>query len=169
MEINQLEIFFNELADYYKQEKKIDIPPSYIEDALYIRLSDKYEFEWKGSLWDTRISKEEALLALSDFDFLSLNTKIETDFNVLPSTLLLEYKVKVKSNGLIWTIHRYDKDPFPSNPHAHQLENNIKLDLSTGKCFKHRKEIYTIGKKDLLNIRNKAKKVFKGNLPELLV
>ena len=169
MDTNQFNSLLKELADSFKQERNLDITPSNIEDALYLILSDKYEFEWRGSLWDTNISKEEAILWLTDFDFSLLNVQIETDTCVLPSALLLQYKVRVKSNGIIWIIHLYDKDPFPSNPHAHQLENNIKLDLSTGKCFKSRNYIHTISKKDLLEIRNKAEKVFKGKLPELLV
>jgi hypothetical protein len=169
MEIDDFISLLNNVADHFKQERNLDITPSNIEDALFLRLSDKYGFEWRGSLWDINISKEEAILSLTGFDFSLLNARLETDTDILPSALLLEHKVRIKSNGIIWIIHLYDKDPFPSNPHAHQLENNIKLDLSTGKCFKSRNYIHTISKKDLLEIRNKAEKVFKGKLPELLV
>ncbi len=41
----------------------------------------------------------------------------------------------VKCGGYIWRIHRNDADPFPSNPHAHNLENGLKLHLGTGQLY----------------------------------
>jgi hypothetical protein len=70
---------------------------------------------------------------------------------------------------LIWLIHKYDKDPFPSSPHAHQVDNNIKLDLSNGKCYKVRKHVHTLNKKQLLDFREKAEKVFDGDLPVIAI
>ena len=39
-------------------------------------------------------------------------------------------KVKeiIKEGGEIWVVHKYDKDSWPSNPHAHN-ENKEKLNL----------------------------------------
>lgn len=42
---------------------------------------------------------------------------------------------KLKSGGEIWKIHKYDADPFPSNPHAHNVETGLKLHLGTGELF----------------------------------
>lgn len=138
-------------------------------NALFIRLSEQFDLEWQGDLWALEMDFDEALQSIIDFDFKILNQNIVSDRSILPDELLLNYKVRIKSKGLIWIIHMYDKDPFPSNPHAHQLENNIKLDLSNGKCYKVRKYICTLKKKDLLRIRQEAKKIFKGRLPELNV
>lgn len=138
-------------------------------NALFIRLSDKFGLEWQGDLWDLEMDFEEALQSVIDFNFQSLNQNILSDSSIFPRELLLNYKVRIKSKGLIWVIHLYDQDPFPSNPHAHQLENNIKLDLSNGKCYKVRRYIYTLNKKDLLLLRQEAGRVFKGELPELTV
>ena len=93
---------------------------------------------------------------MSDLDFRILKGKIETDEDIIPKEYLLQFKVQIKSKGLIWIIHKYDADPFPSNPHAHELVNNIKLDLSTGRCYKSKDYIYTLNIKDLMSIRNKA-------------
>ncbi len=46
---------------------------------------------------------------------------------------ILEARVKVA--GKIWTIHKNDKDTFPSQPHAHNYENGEKLDLHTGDIY----------------------------------
>ena len=115
------------------------------------------------------IEYEKALKLLSDFDFDTVITQIETSENIIPENFLTEFKVRIKSKGLIWAIHRFDADPFPSNPHAHQIGNNIKLDLSNGNCYKVRQYIYTIKKKDLLLIRDAAAKVLKGDLPLLSI
>lgn len=39
-------------------------------------------------------------------------------------------EVTIKRDGCIWRIHKNDPDPFPSNPHAHNIESDLKLDLS---------------------------------------
>ena len=43
-------------------------------------------------------------------------------------------EVTVKNRG-IWVIHLSDADPWPSKPHAHNLESNEKLNLLTGEVF----------------------------------
>jgi hypothetical protein len=155
------------LASYFTRKYSYCILPENIFEALFIRLTDKKNLEWPGDLWDIDISYEDALQLLSDYDFKTIHNNINTSTKILPKELLMDYKVLIKSKGLVWKIHKYDKDPFPSNPHAHQLTCNIKLDLSNGKCYKIRKHLYTISKKDLLDIREKAKKVVDGDLPIL--
>lgn len=66
--------------------------------------------------------------------------------------LLLESTAKFKNN--IWRIHKNDQDPFPSNPHAHKIDGDIKLDLSNGWLYKNRKYIgEQMKKKDFMNFR----------------
>jgi len=140
-----------------------------IFDGLLALLSDKYEFEWGGDILNVDIEYEKALKLLLNFDFnVVLNQTEPIDLD-LPPHLVMRYKVRVKSKGLIWVIHKYDVDPFPSNPHAHQLDNNIKLDLSNGRCYRLKKHLHTISKRDLLFFREKAQTVFKGVLPELTI
>ena len=93
--------------------------------------------------------------------------KLEYDFVIKPGTTAATVRLKFK--GQIWVIHRYDADPLPSNPHAHCLEQNIKLDLSNGNCFRKKKFLFRISEKDLLSIRELANDVYKGNLPPLAI
>ena len=157
----QLAIHFSAICGYKILREQIFY-------ALFIRFADKYSFEWQGDLWDIDINYDEALEFLCDFDFKVLNNDITSEREILPDCLLMKRKALIKLQGLVWIIHKYDKDPFPSNPHAHQLENNIKLDLSNGKCYKIRKHIYTISKKNLLEIRSKASKHFE-EIPNLTI
>lgn len=69
--------------------------------------------------------------------------------------LLLE--VTIKRDGCAWRIHKNDSDPFPSNPHAHNVEIGLKLDLSNGKLYLGTKDTgENISKKDLCFIRLRA-------------
>lgn len=66
-------------------------------------------------------------------------------------------EVTIKRDGCVWRIHKNDADPFPSNPHAHNLESGLKLDLSTGGLYYQRQ--FTgkkISMKDLHYIRTQA-------------
>jgi hypothetical protein len=63
----------------------------------------------------------------------------------------------VKCGGNIWRIHTNDTDPFPSNPHAHNLETGLKLDLSTGLLYLGRKPAGgTFKRKHFLTLRQLA-------------
>jgi hypothetical protein len=85
--------------------------------------------------------------------------EIELDESPIPDATIRRLdEVQVKRYGQIWRIYKNDEDPFPSNPHAHNVESRLKLDLSNGKLFYKRK--YTgnkLAEKDLLFIRDKLK------------
>lgn len=155
------------LSSYFTNKHNFRISTSDISDALFMSLSDNSEAQ-RRNYWNLDMQFDNVVQLLSDFDFKVLNKEVVTKI-ILPDELLMEYKVLVKSKGLVWKINKYDKDAFPSNPHAHQLDNNIKLDLSNGNCYQVRKYIYKIKKKDLLDIRNKVEKVYDGELPILAV
>jgi hypothetical protein len=70
----------------------------------------------------------------------------------------------VKSAGEVWRVHKNDADPFPSNPHAHNLESGLKLHLGTGELFLKRQPAGKIGRRGLLAIRAKLEGV---TLPKL--
>ena len=68
-------------------------------------------------------------------------------------------EVQIRKDGCIWIIHRNDADPFPSNPHAHNKESRLKLDLGNGKLFLHREFTgQRIKHKHLMEIRSEAEK-----------
>ena len=157
------------LVWHFRNSFSGSVQSQHIFDALFLLLADEKKLAWQGSLWDIDFTFDEALTLLEKFDFNALLNPIETATEILPENLVIQYKVRVKLKGMIWIIHRYDMDPFPSNPHAHQVGNNIKLDLSNGNCYKHRKLVHSIDKRELLQIREAASKVFKGDLPPLTV
>ncbi|MGM8360966.1 hypothetical protein ACSV4D_03515 [Flavobacterium sp. ARAG 55.4] len=163
--IENLDKILNKLSNHYSELNAKSILREDIFDALYLSLKNKLDWEHPLDFWDLEINEDEAKNVLSDFDFKTVFFKVHTNKNIIPQDLLMQYKVKIKSNGLIWLIHKYDADPFPSNPHAHELNNGIKLDLKNGNCYRKNQFLHTIKKKDLLEIRKQASKKF--NLPEL--
>ncbi len=163
--IENLDNILNELSKYFSNIKSILITREDIFDSLYICLEQKFEWENQLDFWDLDINHEEAKNVLNNFDFNTLFFKVESERNIINQDLVIRTKTQIKSKGLIWIIHKYDVDPFPSSPHAHELQNGIKLDLSNGKCYRKTKHVDTIKKKDLIKIRDQASKNFA--LPQL--
>jgi len=66
-------------------------------------------------------------------------------------------EVTIKRDGCIWRIHKNDADPFPSNPHAHNVESGLKLDLASGGLYLGTRDTgKKVSKKDLDFIRCQA-------------
>ncbi len=77
-------------------------------------------------------------------------------------------KARIKAAGEVWEVYKYDADPFPSQPHAHNMENGLKLDISTGKLYLKREEKGQIRPKHLSQIRSKIQEKYKDiELPAL--
>ena len=94
--------------------------------------------------------------------------EIELDHSPIPDgTIRNLLEVQIKRDGEIWRIYKNDDDPFPSNPHAHNIESGLKLDLSTGKLFLGKDDTgKKVSKKDLFYIREQLKDIA---LPTLLM
>lgn len=167
--IEKWDEMLRKLVGHFQSQYLYEITDKEILEALFLTLEKKKHLEWIGDVWDVEIEFEEVLTLLSNFNFESLKNKVETQEGLIPNDLLFQFKVKIKSKGQIWIIHKYDADPFPSNPHAHDITNNIKLDLSNGNCYRIKEYIYTIKRKDLLLIRQKIEEKSSILLPKLLV
>lgn len=159
---------FEDLALHFSRINSKKIEKGDILESLFILLADKYDLLLIAHLWNIPLEYDEALDLLSEFNFQVVLDGIETSSDIIPGGCFRTTKASIKSNGLIWRIHKDDKDPFPSNPHAHLLDGNRKLDLSTGLLYRRTDIVDKIKKKDLLNIRNLATQK-KIELPPLLV
>lgn len=136
--------------------------------ALFMVFGDKFDLEWGGDLWDVDIPFEASFEALKEIDFDLFEKIIETDINVLHGAILIEKKHSFKVKG-VWRLHKYDADPFPSCPHLHELDQNIKLDLRNGNCYRKKQYRKTISKKTLLELRKQILEIWDGELPPLEV
>ena len=105
------------------------------------------------------IDGEMIVTLLRDYDFTCRPERlcqVELDESILPPhypIALREAKVKLK--GEIWVAHKYDRDTFPSNPHAHNYDRKLKMHLGTGDLYagKDRVPCERIKKADLLTLR----------------
>ncbi|WP_142785196.1 hypothetical protein [Changchengzhania lutea] len=154
--IEELDLILSKLKDEFSKSLSSQITIENIYDALYLELKEKYNFEHPTQLWDIDADFEKLKKILSNFDFKTVLFPVETSRNLIPKDYLVGYKISIKLKNLKWRIHKYDLDPFPSNPHAHLIDSNIKMDLTNGKCYKRKKYTHTISKKELLKIREKA-------------
>jgi hypothetical protein len=65
-----------------------------------------------------------------------LLAEIEFEESPIPSAQpQLNRKFPFLRSGCIWRIRKNDEEPFPSNPHAHNLESGLRMDLSSGTLF----------------------------------
>jgi hypothetical protein len=65
-----------------------------------------------------------------------LLAEIEFEESPIPSNqAYVAVKPSPMRSGCIWRIRKNDTEPFPSNPHAHNLESGLRLDLSSGGLF----------------------------------
>lgn len=91
--------------------------------------------------------------------------KFSLDYSIIPDgTEQAIFEEQVRHKGEIWIVHKNDKDPHPSNPHAHNYESNLKLHLGNGDLYLKNKIVGKIKKKHLVEVRNKIATV---QLPKL--
>ncbi|OFW60364.1 MAG: hypothetical protein A2133_07235 [Actinobacteria bacterium RBG_16_64_13] len=54
-----------------------------------------------------------------------------------------------------WIVHKYDKDPWPSTPHAHHCDSGEKLDLGTGDVWdRNQQRARRLPRRELERIRD---------------
>jgi len=163
---------FNEFLKYISDKlEKINLehPQIQHEDLLFIlvsTLSDKYQIKRPLEFYSQILKKKDIDQVLDNYNYKQIKNKFILNITLPDNILLPEEKVKIKSNGQIWYIHKNDQDPFPSQPHAHFADCNLKVDLSNGKCYQIKKHLKTLSKKDLILLRKNAEE--KGiKLPKL--
>jgi hypothetical protein len=96
-----------------------------------------------GDLLDRDIDSHLILRLLTGYNFVALHPEklceIKLSESIIPAGVpicLSEAEVKLK--GERWVVHKNDADPFPSNPHAHNYEQRLKMDLRTGDLYQRK-------------------------------
>src|SRR5690348_17326657 len=128
--------------------------PEDVREALVA----SYHLEDQFPLLDMNLSAQRIIDDLAGFDFSKpiLLATIELEESVIPDGVPIRFvEAVIKNRNEIWLIHKFDQDPFPSNPHGHNQENGLKLHLGTGGLYRKRKHVGKVHKKDLLAIRAK--------------
>jgi len=136
---------------------KLELEKTYKEDIseekiFYILLVKYNVLENPLLIYEEKITKDEIIKAVKSFNLKNLVCGVE--LNIEDYKLFnYEEKVYAKAKNIRWIVHKSDSDPFPSNPHAHDYKNNVKLHLGNGNLYRKRKIVGSLRKKELLKIR----------------
>jgi hypothetical protein len=110
-----------------------------------------------------RMWTSEALISLvRDVNFAAWTDYEEVHFEVsilpvgVPRRLDEE---TIKYAGEKWRIYKYDPDPFPCLPHAHNLFEGIKLDLRNGGLYRKRQLVDRLARKALIEFRERVQRI----------
>jgi hypothetical protein len=105
-------------------------------------------------------------MLLADYDFNRLRPEELCRITFAESFLPPDFPIfvseaKVRFKGEIWYVHKTDADPFPSNPHAHNYQQRLKMHLGTGDLYPHRKKTLCghIGRSNLIEFRQRIAQV----------
>jgi hypothetical protein len=86
----------------------------------------------------------------------------------VPGSIRRVYSALGKAKGTEWEILRNDRNPFPSNPCAHNEVEDITMDLSGGGLFHDGEFVHRLRRKDLVNFRARISEKYPGlELPPL--
>lgn len=145
------------LAAKLTVERGVEISQKDILCALILRHEGLREISTSRCVWNLETSIESIEKLVDTFDFQELRLEV-----IHETTITFQARFHTKANvrvrGEVWTIHKYDADPFPSNPHAHNFDQNLKLDLTTGDCYRSRRFVCKIPRKELIEIRSSFEK-----------
>jgi len=130
-----------------------------------------YDERETDRVFEHGLTAEEMLQYLVNYEFIFPDeiANVTFDHSILPEGVpqRLDEEI-IKHKGELWVIYKYDKDPFPSNPHAHNKETGYKLHLGNGDLYSYKNEPLKekVSKKYLIAIRDKVRNI---DLPPLTV
>jgi hypothetical protein len=127
-------------AESLRRQQNLAIACEHIQAALM----EKLRINDATHLLPLKLDAQEMLSSLKGYNFRRFFPEhlgeIEIEESIIPSGCvrrLVEQTIRL--GGEIWRIYRNDADPFPSSPHAHNVESGLTLHLGTGELFLRRK------------------------------
>jgi len=146
------ERLFDKLYLELNRDRDVYISKEQIWDACFILISDHPEFEHPLYLYSVEPNFDLFYAELRDYPFEYNKIQVESSIDELSISLVQE-RAQVKADGIIWVLHKYDLDPFPSNPHAHNIKNGLKLHLGNGQIYRKTVPVDKLPKKTVIKIR----------------
>ncbi len=158
------------LAAVLSTEVKQRISGNDVYYALFMLYGDRLEMEWVMDVLDREMDFDLLLEQLSTFDFaLLLAARILfPDAELIEDNWTYQCECQYQIYGVVWTIDEHDAVHLGHSHMRTRLMKIFKLDLSNGRCYRVRQYLKPF-QEDLIEIRNKAAKKFKGELPVLAV
>lgn len=153
-QINHFLAASEQAAATLSQIRRQQITVAQVQEALActLKLDDQFD------LLALNLDSEKMLNVLGSFDFrwLSPIAQVSFDSSIIPEGVPIRFvEALIKHRNEIWLVYQNDADPFPSQPHAHNGENDLKLHLGNGNLYRKREVVGKIRFKDLMVIREK--------------
>lgn len=145
----------NKLSAKLSFEKNLNITNEMIVRSYYLCTYENNNYQWVLDVYNIEIDEESVYNLIQNFQFVIFLNEIVLENSLFPENLFMNTKVQVKVRNRKWVIHKYDKDPFPSRPHAHLIDEGIKLVLYTGILYGGKAQIEKVKEKELLEIRKR--------------
>lgn len=149
--------------------KRLNMEIESIDFQIALGAALGYEPEDGACILSHNLTADQMLELVKDFSFPEVIGEIEFEESILPEGVARRLdEEEIKHGGEIWVIHKYDPDPLPSNPHAHNKATGCKMHLGNGELYTNKNKPLgkRISKKNLVAIREKIKNI---PLPDLLV
>lgn len=150
-------------------ENELSVELKFLDIQLALAEKLGYEPEDSTRTASNNLTAIQIFEMLKDFNFPIEIENVKLESSILPADVINRIdEQRIKSKGEIWVIHKFDKDPLPSNPHAHNEATGQKLDLSNGNLYDSKNNYLgtNISKKNLELLRGKVKKI---ELPKLKI
>ncbi len=151
MEMKIFNLRIAEVEEHYHSEKHLHVEYIDVLSALMQVLKEPNP----ETICKMELSSQELILRLEGYPFeapIILGHVSDPDIEV-PGSIRRVYAALAKVAGTEWEILRNDKQPFPSNPCAHNEVEDITMDLSGGGLFHDGEFVHRLRKKDLVNFR----------------
>jgi hypothetical protein len=167
-EMNRFNERIAEVEKYFQSEKNLAV--GYIE--VLTALMEVLKEPNPENICKRDLSEADLIRALDGyvFDAPMIIGEVSDPTIEIPGSISRIYSAINKVDRSVWEILRNDKDPHPSNPHAHNEIEDITMDLSNGKLYHDGEYVSQLRKKDVVNFRNRIAEKYPGmELPALKI
>lgn len=142
------------LIDQFNQHAQRTITTRDVHEVMLLTAPELQMIEYPGDMWDVEFTIEELEGYVARAGTFVPIAELELD-EPLVFEGMFEWKADVKIKGQRWRVYQNDADPFPSDPHAHNYDQNVKLHLGTGQLYRGRKLKDVLSRKIFLDLRDR--------------
>ena len=149
MKINAYSKVLNLATEKLQRVEKVDIESEEVEMYLVLYYGLNYNQHDKHIILSDKQLTDDDIVQIALSEKKNVLTHFTLEAKILPEhaceDLLKKAQIKVK--GDIWIIHKGDVDPFPSKPHAHNYNENIKVHLGNGELYRKKDNVGKLERK----------------------
>ena len=142
------------LIEQFNQNEQRTIKTRDVLEVMLLTAPELRMIEYPGDMWDVEFSLEELQGYVARVGSIVPIGEVELE-EPLVFKGMFEWKADVKMKGQRWRVYQNDADPFPSDPHAHNLDQIVKLHLGTGGLYRGRKLKDVLPRKHFLDLRER--------------